>query len=61
MSFVKIRSILLGGVNEILPYSLHVSFDLGTVRHKKNLHAMYSAIRSFVKLGALEVIIHLQV
>lgn len=60
MSFVKIGSILLKGVNEIPPYSLHVSFDLGTIRHK-NLHAMHSAIRSFVKLGALEVIIYLRV
>lgn len=60
MSFVKIGSILLKGVNEILPYSLHVSFDLDTIRHK-NLRAMHSAIRSFVKLDALEVIIYLRV
>jgi len=60
MSFVKIGSILLKGVNEILPYSLHVSFDLDTIWHK-NLHAMHSAIRSFVKLEALEVIISLRI
>jgi hypothetical protein len=55
MSFAKIGSILLNGANEILPYPLHVSFDLDTVR-PKNLHAVHSTIRSFVKLGALEVL-----